>query len=393
MISALATVLLIIFNMIPAPRATAQSLKVGMTSKTLFYLPFYVGQKKGFYNAENLKVELILIGRSDVQLQALIAGEINFGTLNSDSVILVNEKGGNLKVIAGVDNAAPYILVGGKAYKKIDDLKGARLGVSGLRGGATSILVDYLKSKGLQYPRDYAFSVISGGTAARLTALESGAIAAGVLGIPYSDIAIDQGFNKLGDTMELIPTYQFNGITVQRHHRESAMGGEKPRHRGEVPQSAYPLAALDSRAAGAGGGIIHERDGREAALRAAGRGLLYQKQGVSDRRLGDVRGTEGQHRSAIQRRCLERTAAGARKVRRPKLCPPSAEGIRTIKSSRRSNRSSRSNQRTAGGMNQPHTLLRVLAYLSFRLKACGNDGPRKRIEFYPASCWESNPHR
>ncbi len=184
MISALATVLLIIFNMIPAPRAVAQSLKVGMTSKTLFYLPFYVGQKKGFYNAENLKVELILIGRSDVQLQALIAGEINFGTLNSDSVILVN------------------------------DLKGARLGVSGLRGGATSILIDYLKSKGLQYPRDYAFSVISGGTAARLTALESGAIAAGILGIPYSDIAIDQGFNKLGDTMELIPTYQFNGITV-----------------------------------------------------------------------------------------------------------------------------------------------------------------------------------
>ncbi len=48
--------------------ATAQSLKVGMTSKTLFYLPFYVGLKKGFYNAENLKVEMIFIGRSDVQL-------------------------------------------------------------------------------------------------------------------------------------------------------------------------------------------------------------------------------------------------------------------------------------------------------------------------------------
>jgi len=194
--------------------ATAQSLKVGMTSKTLFYLPFYVGLKKGFYNTENLKVEMIFIGRSDVQLQALIAGEIHFGALNSDGVILVNEKGGNLKVIAGVDNAAPYILVGGKPYKKIDDLRGARIGVSGLRGGATSILVDYLKSKGLQYPRDYAFTVISGGTTARLSALETGAIAAGILGIPYSDIAIDQGFNRLGDTMEVISTYQFNGITV-----------------------------------------------------------------------------------------------------------------------------------------------------------------------------------
>jgi ABC-type nitrate/sulfonate/bicarbonate transport system substrate-binding protein len=196
------------------PPATAQSIKVGMTSKTLFYLPLYAAQKKGFYSGENLKVDMVLIGRSDVQLQALIAGEINFGALNPDGAILLNEKGGNLKVIAGVDNAAPYILVGGKKYKRIDELKGAKLGVSALRGGATSILLDYLKSKGLQYPRDFNLIVISGGTSARLSALESGAVAAAVLGIPYSDIAIDQGFNRLGDTVEAIPKYQFNGVIV-----------------------------------------------------------------------------------------------------------------------------------------------------------------------------------
>ena len=192
----------------------AQTLKVGMTSKTLFYLPFYAAQKRGLYTAEGLKVELVLIGRSDVQLQALLSGEIHFATLNSDGVIAVNEKGANLKVIAGVDNAAPYVLVGGKAYKTINDLKGARLGVSSLRGGATSILLEYLKSKGLYHPKDFIMTVISGGTTARLTALETGAIAGAVLGVPYSDIAIDQGFNRLGDTMEVISTYQFNGITV-----------------------------------------------------------------------------------------------------------------------------------------------------------------------------------
>jgi ABC-type nitrate/sulfonate/bicarbonate transport system substrate-binding protein len=192
----------------------AQSLKVGMTSKTLFYLPFYVGQKRGFYNQENLKVELILIGRSDVQLQALMTGEIDFGTLNADGVIAINEKGANLKVVAGVDNAAPYFLIGGKNYKKIEDLKGARLGVSSLRGGATSILLEFLKSKGLFFPRDFILTVISGGTVSRLTALETGAIAGAVLGFPYSDIAVDQGFTRLGDTMEVISTYQFNGLTV-----------------------------------------------------------------------------------------------------------------------------------------------------------------------------------
>ncbi len=197
-----------------APSATSQAVKVGMTSKTLFYLPYYVGQKRGFYAAENVKVELILIGRSDVHLQALVAGELHFGSLNPDGVIVINEKGGNLKIIAGVDNAAPYVLVGGKAYKKIEDLKGAKLGVSSLRGGGTSILLDYLKSKGLHHPRDFTMVVISGGTTARLTALESGAIAGAVLGIPYSDIAIDQGFTRLGDTVEVIPAYQFNAINI-----------------------------------------------------------------------------------------------------------------------------------------------------------------------------------
>jgi ABC-type nitrate/sulfonate/bicarbonate transport system substrate-binding protein len=70
----IASVLIVCGTLQSTAPCGAQSLKVGMTSKTLFYLPFYVGQKKGFYNGENLKVELILIGRSDVQLQALIAG-------------------------------------------------------------------------------------------------------------------------------------------------------------------------------------------------------------------------------------------------------------------------------------------------------------------------------
>ena len=203
---------------------SAQTLKVGITSKTLFFMPYYIGQKRGFYAAENLKVEPVLIGRSDVQLAALLAGELQFGSLNAEATIVINEKGGNLKVIAGVDNSAPYILIGGKAYKKIDDLKGTRIGVSALRGGATSILLDYLKSKGLLYPRDFAMVVISGGTSARLTALESGAIAGGVLGIPYSDIAVDQGFNRLGDTLELISTYQFNAVTISPAWAEKNRG-------------------------------------------------------------------------------------------------------------------------------------------------------------------------
>lgn len=199
---------------LPHSPALAETLRVGYVSRDLNYLPFFIAQKKGFYAREGIEVDLVAIGRADLQLQALVTGDLHFALINPDGVIVLGEKGANLKVVAGSSNAAPYVLVGGKNYKKIDDLKGARLGVASLKGGATSILLSYLKSKGLIYPRDFNLAVIAGGTPARLSALESGAVAGAVLGIPFADIAIDRGFNRLGDTTEVISKYEFNAINV-----------------------------------------------------------------------------------------------------------------------------------------------------------------------------------
>jgi NitT/TauT family transport system substrate-binding protein len=206
--------LVLILLTLTTSSAFAEGIKVGFLSRDLNYLPYFVAQKKGFYAAEGVPVDLVFIGGADLQLRALVAGELNIANINPDSIILWNEKGGSLKVVAGTSNAAPYYLVGGKNYKRVEDLKGARLGVASLTGGATSILLGYLKSKGLQHPRDFSLALIAGGTPARLTALESGAIGGAVLSVPFADMAIDRGFTKLGDTMEVIQAYQFNAVNV-----------------------------------------------------------------------------------------------------------------------------------------------------------------------------------
>jgi ABC-type nitrate/sulfonate/bicarbonate transport system substrate-binding protein len=194
---------------------TAQTIKIGYISKDLNHLPYFIAQKKGFLAREGVEVDLVNIGRGDVQLQALVAGELQISTVNADGIIIWNERSGDhLKVIAGTSNAAPYLLVGAKNIKHIDELRGQKVGVASLKGGATSILVSYLKSKGLNYPRDYSMIVITGGTPSRLSALETHSVAGAVLGIPFADIAVDKGFTRLGDTMEVISNYQFNGINV-----------------------------------------------------------------------------------------------------------------------------------------------------------------------------------
>src|SRR5919108_2034661 len=171
----------------------AQGVSAGYVSKALNSLPFFLGLKKGLYAKEGLQVDLVSIGRADVQLQAVVAGELHFANINADNIIIWNEKtNGNLKVAAGSSNAAPYLLIGAKNIKKIDDLKGQRLDVASLTGGATSILPAYMKNKGLLHPRDFSLSIIAGGTPARLSALESNAIAGAVLGIPFGDVAVDK---------------------------------------------------------------------------------------------------------------------------------------------------------------------------------------------------------
>ena len=207
---------LILALLLSIPAITgAQTLKAGYISKDLNYLPFFIAQKKGFHAKEGIAVDLVSIGRSDIQLQALVAGELHFANINADNIIIWNERtNGNLKVAAGSSNAAPYLLIGAKNIKRLEDLKGQRLGVNSLSGGATSILLTYLKSKGLIHPRDFSMSVIAGGTPARLSALESGAVAGAVLVLPFSDIAVDKGFTKLGDTTEIISNYQFNNVNI-----------------------------------------------------------------------------------------------------------------------------------------------------------------------------------
>ena len=100
--------------------AAAQSIKVGYLSKDLNHLPYFIAEKKGFLAKEGVHVDLVAIGRGDVQLEALVSRELQISTVNADGIIIWNERSGdNLKVIAGTSNAAPYLLVGAKKVKRI----------------------------------------------------------------------------------------------------------------------------------------------------------------------------------------------------------------------------------------------------------------------------------
>ena len=96
----------LLFCVTPAP---AQTLKTGYTSKTIFFLPFFVAEKKGFYLAEDIKVELIQLGTPAVSLQALIAGQADAEIADFPvAAYSASQSDGALEVIPNQIDPGPY---------------------------------------------------------------------------------------------------------------------------------------------------------------------------------------------------------------------------------------------------------------------------------------------
>jgi NitT/TauT family transport system substrate-binding protein len=110
--------------------------------------------------------------------------------------------------------------MGGKNYKRYEDLRGATIGGQSLTSGITFPLKQVLKSKGLEYPRDYKL-VNVGGTADLFAALSSGQIAAAPLAIPLNFAAEEAGFNVIGWYRDVLPNYQLTAMTVRRSWAEA----------------------------------------------------------------------------------------------------------------------------------------------------------------------------
>jgi ABC-type nitrate/sulfonate/bicarbonate transport system substrate-binding protein len=193
---------------------------VGASSKTLGYGPLWVAWKQGFFDQQGLDAQVVLLRGTPPTVQALVAGSVYVGGATPDAVMEVTERGLDLVMVTGVINGLTHAIMGGKNYKRYEDLRGATIGGQSLTSGITFPLRQVLKSKGLEYPRDYKLINV-GGTADLFAALSSGQIAAAPLAIPLSFAAEEAGFNVIGWYRDVLPNYQLTALTVRRSWAET----------------------------------------------------------------------------------------------------------------------------------------------------------------------------
>ena len=211
---------LLLAVLLPALGLAQEKVKfpVGVSSKVLGYGHLWAAWRQGYFAREGLDVEVVLMRGTAPAVQAMIAGSIYVGLVANDGPLAAVEQGMDLAMIAG-SSKITHMLMGGKGYKTYEDLRGATIGSSTLTSGTAFVLRRVLKTKGLEYPRDYKLLNV-GGTASSFAALSAGQIAAAMQAVPNAFQAQEAGFNVIGRVADLFPNYLLSAYSTRRSWAE-----------------------------------------------------------------------------------------------------------------------------------------------------------------------------
>ena len=203
----------------PGVQAQLTKIRVVYPSVDVQYLPAYLGQTKGFFKEEALDVELIVMRGARSGVQALLSGDVQFG-LALGAAFSAIWSGGDLKIVAQMTNMLPFSLVVRPEIKRVEDLKGKRIGAS--VGSTTYALVyDLLKAHGIDPDKGVEYVNIPG-AAPRIAALEKGFLAATPLAPPGDVKAVQAGFKRLVFFGDVLPEMSFTGLVATgRYIREN----------------------------------------------------------------------------------------------------------------------------------------------------------------------------
>lgn len=203
-------------------RAVAADLvsvgSVDATSANLW--PLHIAVKNGYFDAANLKIDLVFSQSNASVIQQLAAGSYNVApSAGMVDPIRAIDKGAPVALVRIVIQAPPYALLAKPEIKRIEDLKGKTIIIGGAKDVTRIFTERMLEPHGLK-SGDYDY-VFAGATSARFSALKSGAVDAALLTVPFNFYAEGAGYTNLGFTFDYLPDMPFAGMAVNRAWAEA----------------------------------------------------------------------------------------------------------------------------------------------------------------------------
>src|SRR4029453_3412613 len=155
----------------------ARGLETGNLAlpKKNFKIAFYpIAQEGGYMREEGIDVKLILV-RSELIIQAMIAGSFQFSMAGPMGLVKLAKGGAPLKVILATNDKVLSCILSKPELTSLKELKGKRVAVSGVTSATTIMAKQVLAKHGLNVDRDLSL-INTGGTGNSIRALMAGSV-------------------------------------------------------------------------------------------------------------------------------------------------------------------------------------------------------------------------
>ena len=187
------------------------TVRLGVVSRSTLDMPYYVARDRGFFRAEGIDAEIVLV-RSSLAVQALLGDSIDFATATGTAVNAVMS-GADVRVVLAMTDRPAFDLIAHPSIATIQQLRGRKIGYGGI-GGLSETMVRQILLVNRVRLDQVTFLPLN---ASDLTfpSLKAGVIDAGMLQIPPTFLAQDEGFRKLASAADYYRVVQ-GGLTTTR---------------------------------------------------------------------------------------------------------------------------------------------------------------------------------
>jgi ABC-type nitrate/sulfonate/bicarbonate transport system substrate-binding protein len=197
-----------------ADRITLRYGEIANSARGVSTVAIAIAQRKGFLEREGIDFKVVGLRGTSFQVEELDKGNVEVVNTAMPYLIQAVLKGSNSVGIVGGPANQVYSLIAKPEVKSFDDLKGKMVGMSlavdTISIGSRMLLEKHGLKEGAYRSRELV------GTPVRADCLRKGECDAVPLGQPDDILFMRKGYNKLGDSLEVIPVLQFSVIAARR---------------------------------------------------------------------------------------------------------------------------------------------------------------------------------
>lgn len=199
----------------PAVTRPPVSLNYGNVSSGPTELGIHMAEKQGFFDDYGVTLNHVVLQTSTNMADALVGKSIDVTGVSPPSLVVAYAKGATDLTLIGIEQEkATYTLISAVDVTTYAGLKGKTVGISSPGDGLTVLTQELLAKHGLS---DSDYSVVSlGASGQRFAAIQTGQVQAVCITQPFDFQLEHQGYNRLGDVIEVAPQFSFGGLGSRR---------------------------------------------------------------------------------------------------------------------------------------------------------------------------------